>query len=363
MPSLVELIYEAVVEPEGWRTVVQAMGDEFCANNVAITGFNSATGIADAVDTRRDTYYLDSFEAYWAKRNFLWNATLGMPVGSIFLFDTFISRDELKRVPIYAEWFQPQKLQLVLGAHLVTEGPWSVAVTLYRAETQPDFDAAAIARFEALLPHLQRAAQLRARLDGAQLGQADFRNMLDALDRAAVLVDRESRVTFANRAADRLFNDQLLSISRERQLSIVDPVQSRVLRRAIAECLDGDAPGAGASLAIRRPHGRPVTMLVSQLPPSRSVFAAPMALVLIDDPDHPSSAACRCDLLREAYGLTRAEIRLATALLDGRRLRDAADELGITFATARTHLARIFQKASVGSQAELIRLLFRSGFD
>ena len=85
-------------------------------------------------------------------------------------------------------------------------------------------------------------------------------------------------------------------------------------------------------------------------------------MVLIDDPDYPGGAL-RPDLLRGAYGLTMAEARLALAIVAGRKLRDVADELGITFATARTHLARIFHKAGVTSQVQLVRLLIKSGFD
>jgi DNA-binding CsgD family transcriptional regulator len=41
-------------------------------------------------------------------------------------------------------------------------------------------------------------------------------------------------------------------------------------------------------------------------------------------------------------------------------LQAAADRLGISLATARTHLAHVFDKTGTRRQAELVRLLLRS---
>ncbi|HEX8388233.1 MAG TPA: LuxR C-terminal-related transcriptional regulator, partial [Sphingomonas sp.] len=58
------------------------------------------------------------------------------------------------------------------------------------------------------------------------------------------------------------------------------------------------------------------------------------------------------------FGLTPAEVRLARALLDTDcDLRASADRLEISYATVRTHLARVFAKTDARSQAELMRLL------
>src|SRR5262249_47626548 len=61
--------------------------------------------------------------------------------------------------------------------------------------------------------------------------------------------------------------------------------------------------------------------------------------------------------LRELYGLTPAEARLAALLAERRNLKAAAAELGITLQTARTHLKRIFGKTAAKNQAHLVRLL------
>ncbi|MFT4195854.1 MAG: LuxR C-terminal-related transcriptional regulator, partial [Ottowia sp.] len=61
--------------------------------------------------------------------------------------------------------------------------------------------------------------------------------------------------------------------------------------------------------------------------------------------------------LRQRHGLSLNEARLARLLATGRDLRSAAQELGITYASARTYRERVFDKTGVHRQAELVRLV------
>jgi DNA-binding CsgD family transcriptional regulator len=64
--------------------------------------------------------------------------------------------------------------------------------------------------------------------------------------------------------------------------------------------------------------------------------------------------------LREDFGLTRAEAAVAIDVLKADGLQAAAGRLGISLATARTHLAHVFDKTGTRRQAELVRLLLQS---
>jgi DNA-binding CsgD family transcriptional regulator len=53
------------------------------------------------------------------------------------------------------------------------------------------------------------------------------------------------------------------------------------------------------------------------------------------------------------------EAQLASVLIDGQDLNAACGKMGISRATARTHLASLFSKLGVRKQGELIALLLR----
>ena len=59
------------------------------------------------------------------------------------------------------------------------------------------------------------------------------------------------------------------------------------------------------------------------------------------------------------YNLTPAEARLTLALLEGKGLEWAAEQISLSVNTARTHLKRIFEKTRTHRQAELVRLILR----
>jgi DNA-binding CsgD family transcriptional regulator len=62
-------------------------------------------------------------------------------------------------------------------------------------------------------------------------------------------------------------------------------------------------------------------------------------------------------VLRQLYGLTPAEARLANELFGGQSLTESAKTSGISVNTAKSMLKRIFTKCAVHSQPELLLLL------
>jgi pimeloyl-ACP methyl ester carboxylesterase/DNA-binding CsgD family transcriptional regulator len=61
--------------------------------------------------------------------------------------------------------------------------------------------------------------------------------------------------------------------------------------------------------------------------------------------------------VRESFGLTPAEIRLASYLRDGRTLKDAAEEMSVSINTVRNQLRAIFDKMGLKRQGDLVRAL------
>lgn len=60
--------------------------------------------------------------------------------------------------------------------------------------------------------------------------------------------------------------------------------------------------------------------------------------------------------LVERFQLTSAETRVAQLLVDLMSPKEAAEELGVSINTVRTHIRRLYSKAAVRSQPELLRL-------
>jgi DNA-binding CsgD family transcriptional regulator len=79
----------------------------------------------------------------------------------------------------------------------------------------------------------------------------------------------------------------------------------------------------------------------------------PAAAAVISDPE--SQFGTPVQTLGRLFALSRAEARLAAVLVKGYSLREAAEELGVSLSTVRTHLKRLFEKTGTNRQATLIR--------
>lgn len=64
---------------------------------------------------------------------------------------------------------------------------------------------------------------------------------------------------------------------------------------------------------------------------------------------------------RAIFGLSKGQVALAERIISGEGPTEAARVLGISPNTARTHLARIYEKTGVNSQTALVRLILSTG--
>jgi DNA-binding CsgD family transcriptional regulator len=73
--------------------------------------------------------------------------------------------------------------------------------------------------------------------------------------------------------------------------------------------------------------------------------------------DNAQANAARLDQATQLFNLSPAQARLAGLVLDGADLPLAAEKLGVTLNTVKTHLQRLFDKTDARSQSALISKL------
>ena len=248
-----------------------------------------------------------------------------------------------------------------MGATLLTEGSVSTVVSVSRPYSEGEFDAAQTQLFAALIPHLQRAVQLRLRLaalDGPATSSAE---MLNRLPHAVLLVGARAEVIFANQAAARMLGaGDGLSLGRD-GLKAETTEDTRRLRQTIADCAEpaSELGGAGNRLQLSRRDRGPLTMLVI---PHRTQLAwidilRPTAILFITEAEQ--AALLRGERFSQDFGLTRAEAVFAVEISKGDGLQATASRLGVSLTTVRTHLAHVFDKTGTRRQAELVRLILQ----
>lgn len=99
----------------------------------------------------------------------------------------------------------------------------------------------------------------------------------------------------------------------------------------------------------------------SLIPRLKAALAAgnPALRALVDAMQAQMSQAetQRLHQLRESWGLSAQEARVALRLIDGATVADCAADLGVAESTIRTHVKSVFSKTGRSRQAQLASLL------
>jgi DNA-binding CsgD family transcriptional regulator len=230
-----------------------------------------------------------------------------------------------------------------------------------RPRQQAAFGHDDIERLRLLLPHLQRALRVHRRMAELELERDAALRALDQLPWGVMLVDEHRNRLRANRHAQEILvaGDGLMARGNTLRAELAD--ETARLDRLLSRALDRSAPqgpNAGGTLSITRPSGaHPLSVVVVPLHIKIEALGerGPIAAIFVTDPDIP--LASNEQHLRELYALTAGEARLASCLLQGKSVDEAAATMGITVNTARAYLKRIYNKTGVRRQPELVRLL------
>jgi DNA-binding CsgD family transcriptional regulator len=118
----------------------------------------------------------------------------------------------------------------------------------------------------------------------------------------------------------------------------------------------------GGEMLVGRPAGQPpIVLLIAPAGPMTTLHGLPpvsagAALILFNDPArrarHPTKR------LQALFGLTKTEVVLAPALLDGKRLAEFAASRDVSVETVRTQFQSLLKKTGASRQTDLMRILF-----
>ncbi len=233
------------------------------------------------------------------------------------------------------------------------------ALSIYRGPKEQPFDRDQFGLLQVLVPHLQIALATRRKLLDLECRVSDLENAFDDLKTALVLLDRSGKAVLANRAARSICDERDGLLMTSSGITAQRSTENVQLRAAILQAIQVSTgvscEPSGARLISRRDR-RPLQVLVAPLT-SRNTHVPrhAVAVLFISDPDRQSSLPSV--VLKQLYGLTQAEARLAVTLLEGKSLGDAAELHQVGQETVRSQVKSIFQKTGTKRQGELVQLL------
>ena len=360
--ALVGDVYDASLDPALWPAVFE--------KTCAFIGGSAANLIShSAVGNPPDFYFAANQDPHYTQLYFDKYFRINPVFPTVVFFDVeethwvpdVLPRDEFCRTRFFQEFLLPQGYMDGLFASLEKSATSCALFTVFRRLSDGFVDDEMRRRFALVVPHVRRALLIGKVIDLKKVEAAALADSLDTLASAMFLVDGTGRIVHANVSGHIMVAEANVVRAPNGRLGATDPVAGQALLDSFTACGGSDVTlgRRGIAVPLRARNGERyvanVLPLTSGARRRAGVSYAAVATVFIHKaalnlPSPPEAVA-------QEFRLTPAELRVLFAVIEVGGVADVAQVLGLSEATVKTHLQRLFQKTGTARQADLVKLV------
>jgi DNA-binding CsgD family transcriptional regulator/PAS domain-containing protein len=354
-------IYDCALDPLSWNDAIRRIV-ELCESAAGGLCVHDLRNVADVhlFEIGYTKELSDLVQKHYHQSPFA-TASIINEVGDVVTLAGMCPDHEWFESSFYRTVAKPFGLSDYIGLNALRTSGRVAALHSSRTVETPRYGEREVAIFKLLSPHICRTLAISDALDIRTLHSRALEATLDALNAGVYLVSRDGRVVYMNAAAERqiktgnvlrVVNNRLLPADIEARSALAKAIDG-----AASEKLDGES--GGQTLAIPDPQGTGYVAILLRLDRgSRKNIMAPFAAsvaIFVQEPAQKTYMPG--EAFAKLYGLTGGELRVLLALTQGLSGIEAANMLGISEPTVRTHLQNIFAKTGTSRQTDLLRLL------
>ena len=359
--NVVESLYDAAFGRLSWDEVGRNLVRTLDGLTLMLSVHSRRTPAVDVISTLgMSSEHLRLYSEHYARHD-LW-ALGALPqrlFGKALMGSQVVEDRVLERSLIYNEFLRPEvNMHHLAGALVPLDGDQFAVVGIHRPRDGRPFEPDDIRRLAVLLPHLQRALEIRQRLGHGEAIQQSVTAAFDCLSFGVIFMSQTGKLLHVNAVADAILSagDGLARIPEG--IRAVVKRDDRRLQQLIAAAGKATKPTdvPGGHLRVARTSGqRPYAVMVTPVNPGRPGRAI---VAFVTDPS--AGIVSHAKVLEELFGFPPAEARLVLALLNGTALPDYARQSGLSYHTVRTLLARAMARTETRTQLELVLLVARA---
>ena len=361
--EIIAAIYRTVENPDHWSGALRAIvekvgGDKAIVFSAHMDKAEGGLWALHEIDQQAVDIYQSRFANCDPRR--LAGIEKSVLDGRVMIQNQLFTRNEderFKRTEYYNEFDVPFELYDCLG--FAQPLGWNgytplICLSIFHRPQGSEFGSTAARRLADLKPHIEQAFALRSRI-ACNAHASTARALVQILNDPAVLLDRDFRILAVNLPAEKVLSAGrfLNSIHGQLQRTAANSYLFSLLNAAFRQ--DGDAgPSNAASTDIR--HGNACVynvMPVNLNWPEGGSRDHVIITMRIRDRHRPVD----WPLVRAVYGLTVAETKVASLIIDGLRPEGISATLSITRETLRTHIKRVLNKTGNHKQSEFVRTM------
>jgi DNA-binding CsgD family transcriptional regulator len=361
--SLIDKIYAAALSPthdNGWRDLLLDLEHSVQGARALIALQDAHTAkVALFEAPNMDAAAQTAYAQYYSIVN-PWTRHLDqLSAGNLHTTDMLMPDRELRKTEFYSGWLRPNGISSGSGCAILKDASRLMIFSFLNSPHAEAFVEDELQLMRHLLPHFQRAAQLRRQFAQIELKSNWATESLNRLSVAVLLLDVACRVVFLNnRAAEMLKTTRTLYLDAVGCLRAARVNDDSALARLInnAQGLQlRRGTGAGGMLKIDATETHPglsiliapfnlCTGLSTRFGPYVTAFVTVGQQAPAPDPE----------LLASLYGLTATEGRILSKLATGLSTKAIATAHGVSLNTVRNQVQHLLEKTGTHRQSSLL---------
>jgi DNA-binding CsgD family transcriptional regulator len=229
--------------------------------------------------------------------------------------------DEFLETRAYQEWGRPQGLVDTLNVALDKTATSAAMYCVFRHERDGRVDDEMRRRMRLIVPHMRRAVLIGRAIDLKTAEAATFADAADGVRAGMFFIDASARIVHANANGHAMVAQGSLLRVVDGKLVPTDASAEQALNEVYAMAERGDAAVGIKGIAV--------------------------PLMALDGEQH----------VAHVLPLTPTELRVLLTIMQVGSTPEVAEALGISEATVKTHLHRLFAKTGTKRQADLVKLV------
>lgn len=365
----IQTIYDSVLEDAGWELLLAELVADLNFRSGAIGVETRDTGILTRSSYGYDDHEVQQIRDHYHKLD-VWTQELWRQPGEEFYASEHLyPQKDLEKTEFYNDFCKQADIGHAIGSFIQSDNLHGLRISLQRTHNQGSCEEH-IPFLNRLTPHLVQAVKLRQQLHDYEVQLQGVCAIIDGMPIAALLLDENVKVQYANVYAEKLFEKyDVLQYKnsylyfKHRLQGVLTDLLVRAVRNASGDSAERQdnlnmdtlvlpVAGMDSDLEVQvRPIGAFESMFGMHIRKS-------MALVFIKEvnPRSPLNSKILIDL----FNLSQREIELANLLARGESLSDIARQRRRSLNTLKTQLKSLFSKTGTKSQSQLVARLLSS---
>jgi DNA-binding CsgD family transcriptional regulator/PAS domain-containing protein len=364
-------LYSGTIEYGRWADVLRILTSSYDAMNCSLATVDMRTSkpIVQYTSQAFERSWYDDYANHFARISPLRPVMFKREnIGRAMTAEQVMPAHDFEKTEFYCDYYKRYGIRYVLGSVFKLEQGRAAYIALHRSPRTSPYEDADVQGLQDFLPHLGLAFRIRSHCMGLSRYEDVSQQYLDSKGKGLLCLDRHGRIVSMNKEAERIMrlNDGL-ALS-QGQLQATDLGDNQRLQQLLSRSCQADISSnpsimdnaTGGAIVVRRTDGRPPYALWIFPVVGRSMHFEDndiAAAVEISDP--LQSAIPTPEEVLAGYRLTRAEMRLASALVEGGQLKDIALRFCVSVNTLKVQRRSLYRKIGATRHFDLMRLVRR----